>query len=172
MKINIKLSESSIENAISKLEEILENLMQDVGETVDILLTDGAEVANIAYGEMATAWGIRDSEEDGVVSGHIGVRGASDDVVYIAEFGAGDSTMEVIDFENPPPVDVYAGAYSEQKGSGEYAESLEASGGVTGTWHFGGQEYHEVMPRHGLLNAKAHILASAEDIAREVILHD
>lgn len=176
MKINIHLSDTSIESAISQLEDALEQLKGDVGEFVDIMLLDGEMVANEAYGEMATAWGQRDSdetnEENGIVTGHIGVSGENEDVVYIAEFGAGDATMEVTVFENPPPVDVYAGAYSEQKGSGEYKRSLDASGGESGTWHFGGQIYHEVPARHGLLNAKAHIIASAGDIAREVILHD
>ena len=171
MKIDIRLSDTSIENAISKLEEALDQIQSGTEEFIDIMLMDGAEVANMAYGTMATAWGQRDSEENDIVTGHIGVSGENDDVVYIAEFGAGDTTMEVTGFENRPPVDVYAGAYSEQVGTGEYAESL-ARNGESGTWHWHGGTYHEIQPRHGLLNAKAHIIASALDIATEVILHD
>lgn len=171
MRIRISLSELSIERAIDKLKTVSENLQEDLEEFMDIILTEGENVANDAYGNMATAWGHRDESRDGIVTGHIGVRGEDDDVVYIAEFGAGDTTMEVTGFENRPPVDVYAGAYSEQVGTGEYAESL-AENGETGTWHYLGGTYHEVIPRHGLLNAKAHILASGDDIAREVILHD
>ena len=168
MNITVHLSNESIQSAIRKLEDAKDNLEFGVEELVDILLTDGAEVANIAYGNMATAWGHRDSEEGGIVTGHIGVSAEDDTSVYIAEFGAGDATMEVTGFENPPPVDVYAGAYSEQVGSGEYARSL-ANNGETGTWHFAGKVYHEIQPRHGLLNAKAHIIASATDIAQGVI---
>ena len=166
MKITVKLDSTSIESAISKLQDALDQLMADAGEWLDIMLVDGEEVANIAYGSMATAWGRRDSdgEADGIISGHIGVTGENDDVVYIAEFGAGDTTMESTGFENDPPVPVYAGAYSELVGSGEYAEK--------GYWRFGGQKFTEVPARHGLLNAKAHILAAGDDIAREVILHD
>ena len=160
----MKLSTQSLESAISKLQDALDELKGDIGEWLDIMLTDGEEVANIAYGSMATALGQRDNEEDGIFTGHIGVTGENEDVVYIAEFGAGDATMESTGFENDPPVPVYAGAYSELVGSGEYAEK--------GYWRFGGQKFTEVPARHGLLNAKAHILASGDDIAKEVILHD
>ena len=78
----------------------------------------------------------------------------------IAEFGAGDATIDVM-FENYPGVDVYPGSYSEQVGSGEYA--------ATGKWHFGGKEYTEVQPRGGLYNAKVFIKDNAAEIAKEVI---
>ena len=168
MKINIHLTDTSIENAVRQLEDALEQLEGDVGEFVDIMLIEGENVANDAYGSMATAWGQRDNEErEGIVTGHIGVSGENEDVVYIAEFGAGDATLEDTGFENPTPIPVYAGSYSELKGTGEYAEN--------GYWEFPPKSkiyYHEVEPRHGLRNAKAHIIATAGDIAREVILHD
>ena len=169
MKITVKLDSTSIENAITTLQDALDQLMADAGEWLDIMLVDGEEVANIAYGSMATAWGRRDSdgEADGIISGHIGVSGASDDVVYIAEFGAGETTMQVTGFENDPPVPVYPGSYSELVGTGEFARDRK--------WEFphgSGHYMDHVEPKHGLLNAKAHILASGDEIAREVILHD
>ena len=78
----------------------------------------------------------------------------------IAEFGAGDATIPVL-FENYAGVDVYPGSYSEQVGSGEYAE--------TGVWHFGGKVYRQVEPRGGMLMAREYIRDNSTEIAREVI---
>ena len=160
MIINSVLTEESIARAIAKLEEAKDAIEQGTGDFVDILCTEGEQVANSHYGRMATAWGHRDREEDGVVEGHIGVFAKDMDTAIIAEFGAGNATIAV-DFENYPNVDVYPGAYSEQVGTGEYAE--------TGKWHFGGKEYTAVFPRAGLLNARNHIMKHGDSIAREVI---
>ena len=168
MTIHVLLSQGSIQYAIRRLQEAQENLKQGTADLVDTLVSDGADVANSAYGGMATAWGQRDREEDGLIEGHIGV-GGDPDTVIIAEFGAGDATIPN-EFENEiPGIEVYAGEYSKKKGSGEYASSLAASGGVTGTWHFGGRPYHEVEPRRGLAKAKAFIVVSADDFAEEMI---
>ena len=67
MKLNIRLTEESIESAIRKLEDAKEELQASIGEFVDFIVTDGAEVANSHYGSMATAWGQRDEDEDGLV---------------------------------------------------------------------------------------------------------
>lgn len=166
MNINVRLSDQSIESAIRKLEDIRTNLQQDTSELVDILLMEGENIANGSYDGMATAWGKRDSEDDGIVTGHIGVSGESDDIVYIAEFGAGDDTTKV-NFENAGdlPIAVYPGAYSESpKGAGEYA--------TMGWWQFGGASYRYVEPRMGLYNAKMMIMSKGNDIARRVILND
>ena len=155
MKINVSLSSESIQSAIEELSFIGDQLDQGMKDVVDILTTEGAEKAQAAYGSMATvSTGIGDYE---------GVIVASGDAVVIAEFGAGDATMPIM-FENYVGVDVYPGAYSEQVGSGEYA--------ATGKWHFGGNEYTEVEPRAGLLNAKLHIKDVAEQVVREVIQLD
>lgn len=160
MKLNIKLSEGSINQAIRRLEEVNEQLQQGTSDLVDILVTEGAEIANADYGGMATAWGKRDNETNGMVTGHIGVTGEDEATVYIAEFGAGDATMPVL-FENYPGVDVYPGAYSEQVGTKEYA--------TTGRWHYGGATFTEVQPRAGLLDAKYFIQNDGIDIAKEVL---
>ena len=165
MKISLKLSEEGIERAIQRIEEIRENLLQDTGEFVDILLTEGEAIANSSYDGMATAWGERDSEQDGIVTGHIGVSGnGKEDLAYIAEFGAGDTTTAV-NFENAGnlPIGVYPGAYSELHAK-QYVDQ--------GWWQFGGASYRYVEPRMGLYNAKMMILSQGNDIARGVILHD
>lgn len=169
MTINLSLSADSIASAVRKLEDARDNLMQGISDYVDTMVSEGADVANSAYGSLATAWGIRDdSNDEGVVNGHIGVSG-DPDAVIIAEFGAGDATVPN-EFENAiPGVEVYAGEYSEKKGSGEYAKTLAASGGETGFWHFGGRVYHEVEPRRGLAKAKAFIVVSSDNYAEEMI---
>ena len=153
MKINIRLSEQSILSAIRQLRQVQDNIRWGLSETVEILVKNGAIIANSNYGSMAEAI---DWMEDETV-GKISVVGGQP---VIAEFGAGDATMEVR-FENYVGVDVYPGAYSEQVGSGEYFE--------TGRWHFGGHVYTEVEPRHGLLDAKLYIIEQAEEVAKEVI---
>lgn len=152
MVINIKLDTGAIASAISELEQAADNLRTGTETLVDILTTEGANIAQQSYGGMATAGGF--------ANGDTGIITASGEAVVIAEFGAGDDTMPVM-FENYPGVDVYPGAYSEQVGSGEYA--------ATGQWHFGNRVYKGVPARAGLLNAKFHIQANAAQVAQEVI---
>ena len=153
MKIDIKLSDASIRNAIRMLENAKDNLEYGLEQTVEILVKNGADIANKYYGSMAYAAEYKDDR----FRSSINVTG---DAPYIAEFGAGDATIEPM-FENYVGVDVYPGAYSEQVGSGEYA--------ATGRWHFGDRVYTEVKPRAGLLNAKYEIINTATEIAKEVI---
>ena len=152
MKLRISLSEEGINKAISRLLEAQDNLEYGLNELVDILTKDGAEVARSWYGNMANV----SSESD---MGY-GTIQASGEATVIAEFGAGDKTMPVL-FENYPGVDVYPGAYSEQVGTGEYAN--------TGRWHWGGNTFTEIEPRAGLYNAKEYIKANSSRIARSVI---
>lgn len=153
MNITISLSEESIANAIERLTDAKENLLYGVNQTVEILAKEGAMRAGSDYGSMADVTDVSDSE----TTSRILVTG---EAAVIAEFGAGDATMDVM-FENYPGVDVYPGSYSEQVGSGEYAE--------TGRWHFGGNVYTEVEPRAGLLDVKMFIVSNGTEIAREVI---
>ena len=163
MKIDIRLSTESIEKAIQKLNAVKENLEWGLSETIDILTDRGAEVAQEADGEMADIVTYRPDNNTGVII-------ATGDAPIIAEFGAGDATETPTGFENQPETPVYPGSYSESElGSGEYARTLAESGGQSGYWHFGGRVYREVEPRHGMLKAKAFIVASADEIAKEVI---
>ena len=164
MTIDISLDSVSLDAAIRKLEAIKGNLMYGIGEFVDIMCIDGAAVANSAYEGEALAVASRDSEDENKVTGHIGVTSDNDDAAIIAEFGAGDATMES-QFENPPPVIVEPGSFSRsEKGTGEYAKY--------GSWHYKGDKYTEVQPKHGLLNAREYIKENAANTAREVIRLD
>ena len=152
MTITVDLSPGGIQKAISRLEEICDSLEDGLEQTIEILTNEGAEIAQSAYGGMATATGIASGDRGTIV--------ASGDAVPFAEFGAGDAVIGV-DFENYPPYPVRSGAYSETEGSGEYA--------TFGSWHFGGQKYTEILARAGLLSAKQYIQENSTEIAKEVI---
>ena len=151
--IKVSLSTVSINDAIRRLNEIAMNLETGLEETIDILATEGGEVAQAAYGGMATARGYS--------TGNYGVVISTGENNLIAEFGAGQATMPVM-FENSPGTPVYEGSYSELEGSGEYYRF--------GSWHFAGRYYTEVPARHGLLDAKNYIIENSTEVARGAII--
>ena len=158
--IRISLSEASIERAIRRLEEAAENLERGLDETVELLAIEGGEVAQESYGGMATAYG--------TVSDGIGEIVSTGEENLIAEFGAGDATLDPLSlFANAPKTDVFEGSYSLEVGSGEYWKSKMETG--QGRWHFGGREYTEVQPRMGLFNAKHYVIDHSTETAKEVI---
>lgn len=152
MKIQISLSEASIERAIRRLTKVQENLQQGLEDTVDVLAREGGQIAQAAYGDMAIA--------NGYSADGFGLIISTGENNLIAEFGAGQATMPV-KFTNPPKTPVYEGSYSELVGSKEYFEQ--------GSWHFGGQYYTEVPARHGMLDAKEYIIEHSTETAKEVI---
>lgn len=153
MKIDIKLSDESIRNAIRQLRLAQDHLRWGLQDTVEILAKNGADIANQAYGSMAGA--VDYSPEEGVAI--IATNGKAN---IIAEFGAGDATEIPTGFENMPDTPVYPGSYSEENAR-MYVDK--------GYWVFGGEVYTQVEPRHGLMSAKAYIVASAKEVAKEVI---
>ena len=155
MKIDIDISDTSIASAITALLTIQGNLSYGIQQTVDILVKEGAMIAQASFGSMVSVTEDMPNPTTGIIT-------ASGDATIIAEFGAGDATIEdPTRFENSPGVDVYKGSYSEQVGTGEYF--------TTGKWHFGGRVYTEVPPRAGLYNAKTHIAKNAVPYAKGVI---
>ena len=154
MNITVRLSDQSINRAIRRLRQAQDNLRWGVQDAVEILAKDGAEIANQAYGSMANATAYSTEEGTAIIA----VTGETN---LIAEFGAGDATDPATGFENKPDTPVYAGSYSELEGTGEYAR--------TGQWHFGDRVYTEIPARRGLMSAKAFIIESSTDIAKEVI---
>ena len=160
INIPITLSTESIHQAIVRLRQAEENLRWGASETVDTLISDGADVAQDAYGGMAVATPLMEGESEGkiVVSG---------DAAVIAEFGAGYATMENHPLAKNAPVDVRVGSYSEQNDGMFYWSDLANPG--EGYWFFGGQEYDRVEPRHGLLNAREYIQTHCTEIAKELI---
>ena len=130
------------------------NFEDNVHEIVDILTNDGAEQAQMSYGE----WAVEAVPHTEGNEGDITVIG---DMPAIAEFGAGDATLP-IGFDNIPE-DVRRGSYSE-----EHARMLVD----LGYWVFGGRPYTEVPGRHGLFFAKQHIIEHSTEVAQEVFGSD
>lgn len=162
MTITINLSEADIRRAITELRQAQEHIRWGVQDTVEALARDGAEIANQAYGGMANAidYGV---DETSAVIASVGENN------LIAEFGAGDATLEPkVFFERIPETPVYPGSYSLLEGTGEYYLSRMEWGG-TGIWHWNGIPYSAIEPRQGLYKAKQHIISEAANVAREVI---
>ena len=159
MNIQIKLDTDSINNAIRQLVNKRDEIEHNTEELVDILATEGAEVAQSAYGN----WGV---EALALVAGGKGSIFVHGDMPLIAEFGAGDATENPGDyFEDLPYTPVTPGSYSLLEGSREYWDSHLAG---QGRWHFAGQEYTEVPPHLGLYQAKQFIIANSTSYAQGV----
>ena len=154
MTLNLSLSTESIESAIRQLQSMGEDLEDDVEQLVDILVTEGAEIAQSAYGE----WDVQVVHDADNGTGTIMVAG---DYPMIAEFGAGDATLSD-GFENTP-AEARRGSYSEQHAQ-QYSKH--------GYWFFGGEKYTEVEPRAGMRIAKDYIVNNYDSIAQEVIQFD
>lgn len=154
MTIHMELSTESINHAIEQLEIFKTEMELDLQHTVEILTEVGAMVAQGAYGD----WGVAAVPSTEEHHGYIDVMG---DMPLIAEFGAGDTTLNPATmFENSPDTDVYPGSYSLEYGTKEYA--------TYGSWHFGGEKYTHVDPHMGLYSAKNYIIENSTRIAQEV----
>ena len=164
MTIRIELSEQSINEAIRRLRQYQDDLETGIRDVVEIIANEGAEIARVAYGDwgVVTIPGVEEGSGGMSATGFIDVAG---DMPLIAEFGAGDSTLDPSTlFENAPNTPVFPGSYSLLEGTQEYYKS--------GVWHFGGKAYTEVEPKRGLHLAKEYIIQNSTEIAREVLSHD
>ena len=166
MKINISLSEESIQSAINQLSTIKENIAYSVNDLVEVLAYDGAEEANMAYGSMVAAH----MEPESMTEAKIVVPGG--DKAIIAEFGAGYATMEYHPFASKAPVPIEVASFSKENfNRSMYGGLFYITNDIypgEGYWLFGGNEYDRVQPRHGLLNANDYIVANSTRIAKEV----
>lgn len=165
MNINCKLSTESIESVIKKLSDMKDDFDHGAENLVSVLTHEGAMKASQAFGRMAKV------TED--VSENKGVIRASGRGVGIAEFGAGYATMVDHPLAGNAPWEVDVASYSKaQYPYGLFYITNDLLGWGEGYWFFGGKEYHEVPPRHGLLNARNYIMENGADIAREVFSFD
>lgn len=166
MKIDVKLSETGINNLISRLQTIKENLQYGIEQTVEILAKEGADEANRAYGGIAYASESKEDSNTAVIT----VTGKNP---IIAEFGAGYATMEYHPFAKNAPVPIEVASYSKMNfDQSPYGGLFWITNDLypnEGYWYFGGETYDRVEARHGLLNANDYIVAKSTEIAKEVI---
>lgn len=155
MRIRASLSPEGLKSVANQLLQHAEDIEHDFSQAIEMLTSEGANVAQGSYGD----WGVQVVPLTDGTTGTISVSG---DVPVIAEFGAGDATSGV-DFENAPNTPVYPGAYSE-----EHAKQYS----TYGRWFFAGKMFTEVPPHHGLLNAKNYVIENASQVIREVMNYD
>ena len=162
MTITLKLSDEGIRSAIRQLEKVKEHLVWGLGDLVDILAKDGADMARDAYGNYNGVYvnDYKRNETEAVIA-------TTGDANVIAEFGAGYATLENHPFADKADTLIEVGSYSKEN-DGMFYWSDYANPGE-GYWFFGGREYHEVKPRLGLFLASELIKETAADRAMEVI---
>lgn len=166
MTIDLKLDTRAIDKLVRRLERLKEEAFEGL---VENLVVDGAEVARVAYGSMATATGYVEGETDGIVTGKIVAYSENEDKLLIAEFGAGDATLYPRDWFDTRELDawVFPGAYSLFKGTMEYWSMHQ--------WEFprgSGHWMTEVEPKQGMYQAKRFIEDVCARYASEVIRLD
>ena len=157
MNIKLELSLMGINDAVRKIHDAKDNIEYGVEQTVDILAKNGTAIANLHYGSMAKA-------TTNKVNSNVSVIEVDGKVPLIAEFGAGDATIEGTGFENKPNTPVFRGSYSLLVGSREYWDN--------GEWEFppgSGHYMTEVQPRMGLRDAQDYIITNGNSIAQGVI---
>ena len=159
MTINVTLSKESIQNAIRQLEQVKKNIRDGVEDLVDMLCQHGGQVAQAAYGHMASA--------EGHGEGFTGTITAYGEDVIIAEFGAGFDTMMDHPMAANAPVNVAVGEYSRQN-HGQFWQML-ITNAENPHWRFGGRDYDRVPARHGLLDAEEYIIEHAPEYGAECI---
>lgn len=162
----MNLSTEEIEKAIRKLTEEKDEIDDKVNRVVQILTTEGAEKAQIAFGSMAKVSEQRPNANRGVIQ-------ASARAAGVAEFGAGYAVMEHHPLAENAPYPVEVASYSKaQYPYGLFYITNDLLGWGEGYWFFGGKEYNRVQPKHGLLNAYDHIMAKSTEIAKGVFNRD
>ena len=92
MTIEVSLSTESIQRAIRELQTVQDNIEREMGEVIDTLTQEGADVARQAIGSMAAV--------DHVSIGNEGMIEVTGKGAVFQEFGAGQAVMPYL-FENP-----------------------------------------------------------------------
>lgn len=165
MYIDLKLSRGNVTRLIRRLEAYRRHIEPNTERLVSELVNGGAEMARFAFGSTANV--------EGITSGTTGEIRATGDAIYIMEFGAGIATMTAHPLAPNSPVPIYRWSYSETVGSGEGYNTAKAGltapgASAPGFWHFGRRMYYQVIPRHGMLDARDFVVENVVDKARKV----
>lgn len=178
MTLTARLSTESIHNVIAELTQAKEDIDYAVNELTQTLASDGADIANGAYGSMVSA----NAQSEGIGESKIVVSGG--DKAIIAEFGAGYATMEYHPFAKNAPVPIEPVSYSRLHGGLLWVTDLIEPG--HGYWYWGsqlggslakgihkwgslfGNKMDRVQPKHGLLDAYDYISDNYLKVWKEV----
>lgn len=145
----------SIDKALKKLDEIQKQFDVKVDQFLREVAELGAGAARAAYGSSSVSVAVesRGKNEYAVV--------ATGEPLLFLEFGAGDATDKSHWNASVITTPVYPGSWSGSPlGSKMYFRF--------GFWVFGGQIYHEIQPKRGMLAAYEAIMQNWQDVARRV----
>ena len=144
----------SVTAALKQVEKLTKSFDAKVDQFIREIVGIGMMAAQSTYGSAISV--TAEATGDG---GWI-IRAEGEPVVFF-EFGAGKATDATERYAGEMPFPVYEGSYSIANG-GEYA--------ATGfkVWHFGGQPYHEVEQRPGMLRAYEAIMQEIPNVAKRV----
>ncbi|MBQ6479731.1 MAG: hypothetical protein IJI45_01310 [Anaerolineaceae bacterium] len=155
-KIVIDINDpKTINAAIRELDKIQKKFDAKVDKFLEEIAEIGRNAAQQEYGTKAVTVTKEPTGDGGWV-----IRASGDAVVFF-EFGAGKATDATERYAGEMPFPVHVGSYSIANG-GEFA--------ATGfeVWHFGGQPYHEVEQRPGMLRAYEAIMQEIPNVAKRV----
>ena len=147
------LTKRSVQDAIDWLKRYNKSLERKNRVFLQRVLEEGRKAASEAFGSavVLTIAQVNETTYDLIANGK---------ALMFLEFGAG-TTVEPDGFEGQVPFRVAVGSYSDAH-EGEFAKSGYEY------WHFGGQKYTHITPRHGMLKAYTAIKESIVRIGKEV----
>lgn len=157
MKIKLRLTPESIDNAIAELKKYSINLQDKANEIARELAYLGRNVVDTHYAQSHELYVLYVD----VVENTAMVIAVGDNVVFL-EFGTGvyaDDHTEGMETEGLPPI--YGGAWSQSEGMGHFRPDHQY-------WYYEGIKYQGTLPMQGFYFASKEIQNRAVEIARQV----
>lgn len=158
MKIKIKLSRDSVDEAITQVKAYRRNLPNKTEEILTKLANMGKQIVDFRFSLTGEEYDV-----SCIVNGNNAMIIATGDNVVFLEFGTGvgviDKTEEFgMETAGLPPI--YSGSWSETEGSGVFARH--------GYWHYNGHFYAQTMATQGFYFASKEIRDKAVEEAKRV----
>lgn len=147
------LDQSSIDNAISELNNEKTAFERDTHQVLKQLADIAKNAIQQAFGSAATV-SVQQITDGYSVS-------ANGDAIIFLEFGAGDMTDSSDRYASSMPFPVRPGSWSSSAdGSKMYSRF--------GFWVFGGRQYRYIMPRNGMQKGYEAIIQNIQNVANSV----
>ena len=152
MSARVSIKVEGVDKAVKALEKRITKYPEYFGKVIHTALVHGGYMARALYngGNINTAVTVSAERAHVYYDFAYCKLNADGDAVVFLEYGAGDQAGagdfegQDLNFEEDSGVMIYPGSYSEENAQ-EYSS--------WGVWFFGGQVYHEIQPRRGMLHA-------------------
>ena len=155
MNINITIDQSSLDRAVSQLNEYSENLREKANQICERLASYGAVQASLGFSRaFYTGQSNFDISVEPIDNGYAIIAGG--ETVLFLEFGAGVT----MGYGHPEPEGFGPGTYP---GKGHWDQPY-------GWWIPGGEHTYGNPPTMAMYNASKEIRQEVERVAREVLL--